>query len=215
MSLADEVKAAFKAPPPEEHAQFRKLLDEFVTALGELGIGARLDPSIDPRRLNLTVYPLYRPGRGSSILTFVFGPGSIVIPGDPHREFRAPDAFSAALVDFVRLESFKESVAILREEATRPVEGRLFVKANRTLSKGDVMVEVAAADQERLFKALPDSQETLEVARIDFPGNATFAEPPKYELLESAGLLLASLTATRTADRLVLSGTRLKVRYDG
>ena len=142
------------------------------------------------------------------MVTFFLDGDKVVVSGETPKTLETPEELERWLLDFVQLPPFVESIRTLREEEAHPVEARLRVASGVAYAKGDVVVAVAAADQKMLAGAAVGTEVTLTVARVEFPGNATFADPPEYEILDSAGLVVHVDHAARAGDNLALKGRR-------
>lgn len=213
MSFAEKLIAAVKTAEAgtgiEVGKPFRSVLEQFVDALPNLGIGARLTPLADPRRLGVWLYPEHRPSRGSLMLTFFFDGDAIIATGEKPTRLTEPELLEAWLVEFVKKPAFIETLAILREEATQPVEAQLRVNADGLRHRQDVVVTVTARDQEALDTLVNGAQVSLEVERTEFPGNPQLMERPAYALLDSAGVVVHITSSTLTGTKLLIQGTRV------
>lgn len=212
MSFADKVKnavtAAEQAAETPPARLYRDVLDQLAHGLRELGVGARIDGSRDPRKFGLYLHAPYRPQRGSLMLSFFIDGDKVVVSGESPRTIESPEELERWLLDFVQLPAFVESVSTLREEADQPMEARLRVATGVAFTKGDLVVAVSPADQRLLAEAAPGAEVTLDVARVEFPGNAPFADPPEYKVLDSAGLVVSIESAERVGDKLRIKGRR-------
>ncbi|WP_437718153.1 hypothetical protein WMF45_18120 [Sorangium sp. So ce448] len=188
---------------------FREVLEQFVNTLRKLGIGARLDPLADPRKLGVWLYPEHRPSRGSIMLTFFFEGDAIIASGDSPTRLGEPELLEAWLVEFVKKSAFIESLAVLREEARQPVEAQLRVNADGRGHAQDVIVTVSACDQEALDALTIGAQASLDVERAEFPGNPQLMAQPAYALLDSAGLVVRVVSSTLNGAKLTIQGTRV------
>lgn len=213
MSFAEKLIAAVKTAEAgtdiEVGKPFRSVLEQFVDTLGNLGIGARLAPLADPRRLGVWLYPVHRPSRGSLMLTFFFDGDAIIATGEKPTRLTEPELLEAWLVEFVKKPAFVESLAILREEATQPVEAQLRVNADGLRHQQDVVVTVTARDQEALDALINGAQASLEVERTEFPGNPQIMTPPAYALLDSAGVVVRITSSTLAGTKLTIQGMRV------
>lgn len=212
MSFADQVKMAVadaeNAADTEPARRYRAVLDELASGLGQLGAGARLLGGQDPRKLALYLHAPYRPQRGSPMLAFFFDGEDVVVSGENPTRIRTPEELERWLLQFVKLPAFVESLRMLREEANLPVEARLRVDAQVAYAKGDVVVVVSPADQKMIAEAEAGAAVELEVERVEFPGNAQFADPPRYAVLESAGIFVDVERAEHAGDKLRIRGVR-------
>jgi len=136
LSFAELIKTAIKAAEnagdTEPARRYLAVLDELAKGLAELGVGARIQPLRDPRRVALYLYPSYRPGRGSHMLIFSFDRDAIVVSGEQSTRLETPEALQSWLIDFVKLPTFIESLRVLRGMAEDPVEARLRKSADMT-----------------------------------------------------------------------------------
>jgi hypothetical protein len=212
MSFASKVKSAVttaeRGAETPSALRYCAVLDELAKGLEELGIGARIDGSRDPRKLGLYLHAPYRPQGGSLMLNFFLDGDKIIVSGESPKTIQSPEELERWLLDFVQLPAFVESIRTLREEAERPMEARLRVATGVAYAKGDLVVAVAPADQRTLAEAAVGTEVTLDVARVEFPGNAPFADPPEYKVLDSAGLVVNIESATRVGDKLRIKGRR-------
>jgi hypothetical protein len=188
-------------------AEYRDVLSAVTRVLESEGIGAFIRVGADPRRLTLYVHPRHRPARCNAMLMFFLEGSSIRMFGEEQLVLTAPEDLKRRLIEFVKLPAFRESLQLLRDEATLPVEARLRRSARRSFSDGDVMVAVSATDQERLANASTGSDVELNVERIEFPGNAAFSG--QYKILYSAGIHVDIEKTTSVLEgRLCISGKR-------
>lgn len=212
MSFAAKVKTAVEAAQhgaeTEPALRYRAVLDQLAEGLAELGIGARITGSRDPRKLGLYLHASYRPERGSLMLSFFLDGDKIIVSGESPKTIGSPEELERWLLDFVKLPAFVESISTLREEAEQPMEARLRVATGVAYAKGDLVVAVAPADQRMLAETAVHAEVTLDITRVEFPGNAPFADPPEYKVLDSAGLVVNIESATRIGDKLRIKGRR-------
>ncbi|MFS8066514.1 MAG: hypothetical protein ACMG6S_09095 [Byssovorax sp.] len=207
--LIAAVKAAEAGTETEPGRPFRTVLEQFVDTLRKLGIGARLDSLADPRKLGVWMYPEHRPSRGSLMLTFFFDGDAIIASGERPTRLPDPDLLEAWLLDFVKKPAFIESLDILREQATWPVEAQLRVNGDGRQHGQDVVVAVSACDQEALDASAIGARASFEVERAEFPGNPQFMAQPAYALLDSAGIVMSIQNSTLNGPRLAIQGTRV------
>lgn len=212
MSFADQVRAAVAnaegAADTEPAQRFRAVLDEFVAGLGALGVGARIQPGRDARKLTLYLYPAHRPARVKLMLTFFLDGDGIVVSGETSTSITSPDELQRWLLRYVQLPAFLESLGALREEAQLPVEARLRVDRQASHAVGDVVVAVSPEDQEKLDAVTKGSDVELEVERIEFHGNGPYVRGTAYMILESAGLLVGVDSVEPAGDKLQVKGKR-------
>jgi hypothetical protein len=212
MSFAEQVKNAVvtaqETPDTEPAKKYRAVLDELAEGLAALGVGARIHPGRDPRKLSLHLYPEHRPARINVMLSFFLDGDAIIVSGESATRIEEPDELERWLLAFVKLPELVESLRILREEAERPVEARLRVDAKTAYMKGDVMVLVSKEDQRKLDETDTGVEVDIEIERIEFPGNAQFGEVDHYAVLESAGLLVADPTITPDGAKRRIRGRR-------
>jgi hypothetical protein len=212
MSFAAKVKntveAAEHAAETDPARAYRAVLEQLAEGLTELGVGARISGSRDPRKLGLFLHALYRPQRGSLMLSFFLDGDKIIVSGESPKTIGSPEELERWLLEFVKLPAFVESISTLREEAEQPMEARLRVATGVTYAKGDLVVAVDPVDQKKLAEAAEGAEVHLDVARIEFPGNAQFADPPEYRVLDSAGLVLNIESSERIAEKLRIKGRR-------
>jgi hypothetical protein len=213
MSFADKLIAAVKTAEAgtdiELGRPFRVVLEQFADTLRKLGIGARIDPLAHPRKLGIWMYPEHRPSRGSHMLTFFFEGDAIIASGEKPTRLTEPGLLEAWLIEFVKKPAFIESLAILREEATQPVEAQLRVHADGRRHEDDMVVTVTARNQEELDALATGAQVSLDVERTEFPGNPPIMTQPTYALLDSAGLVVRVATSTPNGAKLTIQGTRI------
>lgn len=207
--LITAVKTAEAGTETEPGKPFRAVLEQFVEALRKLGIGARLEALADSRRLGVWLYPEHRPNRGSLMLTFFFEGEAIIASGESPTRLAEPELLEAWLVEFVKKHAFIESLAILREQATLPVEAQLRVNADGPQHEQDVIVAVSARDQEALDTLVTGAQAVLDVERAEFPGNPQIMVQPAYALLNSAGVVVRIQSCTLNGTKLAIRGTRI------
>ncbi|MBK6532926.1 MAG: hypothetical protein IPF99_26050 [Deltaproteobacteria bacterium] len=154
MSFVDEVKSAIQGVERTQstHPAFALLavVRDLAEGLSDESVRAVARGMGDPRRVGLYLHPAHRPQRGQYLLTFFFDGEGVTVSGEKSIRYTDPEGLKKWLIDFVTLPAFIESLQILREEATRPVEARLRRSAALAYSQGDVMVEVSAADQKKL-----------------------------------------------------------------
>jgi hypothetical protein len=212
MSFASKVKAAVTTATAgsETNAgqRYRTVLDELATGLQELGIGARIEGSRDPRRLGLYLHAPYRPQSGSLMLSFFLAGDDLIVSGESPETMKSAEDLERWLLEFVKLPAFVESIRTLREAAERPVEARLRVATGVTYAQGDVVVAVDPVDQKTLFEAADGAEVPLDVTRVEFPGNAQFADTPEYKVLDSSGLVLNIESCARVGEKLRIKGRR-------
>lgn len=169
MSFAEKLIAAVKTAEAgietEPGKPFRAVLEQFADTLQTLGIGLRIEALADPRKLGVWLYPKHRPSRGSHILTFFFDGDAIIASGDKPTRLPDPDLLEAWLLEFVKKPAFVESLGILREEATLPVEAQLRVNDDGRRHEQDMVVAVAALNQEALDALAIAAPTLLEVER--------------------------------------------------
>jgi hypothetical protein len=213
MSFAEKLIAAVKiaeaGTATEPGKPFRAVLEQFVDTLRKLGVGARLDSLADPRKLGVWLYPEHRPSRGSLMLTFFFDGDAIIASGNNPTRLPDPDLLEAWLLDFVKKPAFIESLAILREEATLPVEAQLRVSGEGRRHSQDMVVAVTALKQEELDTLAIQAPASVDVERAEFPGNPQFIAPPVYALLNSAGVVVTIQSSTLNGAKLEIRGTRV------
>ena len=193
MSFADTVKATVdsvdKLPQSTPAQAYLKVLNELANGLSQTGIGAAIVPGRDPRRSTLYLHPMHRPNTGFHMLVFHLSEDAIVVSGEEPTRITTPEALQDWLLDFIKLPAFRESMAILRDRATQPVDARLCVGDSKNFTRGDVLVMVQPEDQVRL-DAAPGTVLTFEVERMNFPGNAPIDPSVTYTELDSAGLVM-------------------------
>lgn len=213
MSFAEKLIAAVKTAEAgietEPGKPFRAVLEQFADTLRTLGIGARIEALADPRKLGVWLHPKHRPGRGSHLLTFFFDGDAIIAFGNEPTRLPEPDLLEAWLLEFVKKPAFVESLGILREEATLPVEGQLRVNDDGRRHEQDMVVTVTAQNQEALDALAIAAPALLEVERAEFPGNPQFMAQPAYALLDSAGIVVRVQTTRLRGARLDIQGTRI------
>ncbi len=207
--LIAAVKTAEAGTDTEPGKPFRKVLEQFADTIRKLGIGARLDALGDRRKLGVWLYPAHRPNRGSLMLTFFFDGDAIIAPGDSPTRLADPEILEAWLVEFVGKSAFIESLDLLREQATQPVEAQLRVHADGRRHEQDVIVTVSARDQEVLDNLTTGSLAMLDVERTEFPGNPPISATPIYTLLDSAGLKVSVTNSHPNGAKLEVQGTRV------
>ena len=134
---------------------------------------------------------------------------AIIASGDSPTRLTEPELLEAWLVEFVKKSAFIESLAILREQATLPVEAQLRVHADGRRHEQDVIVTVTARDQEALDTLTIGAQAALDVERTEFPGNPQIMAQPAYALLDSAGLVVRVANSTLNGAKLAIQGTRV------
>jgi hypothetical protein len=207
-SFADQIAGTISAA---EHAlitpasrQYRDLLNELATGLSTQGVGAHISRSADPRRLGLYLHPRYRPARGSLMLSFFLDGEEIVAAGAVPKRLGDVQELKQFLLNFVTIPAFLESMETLRAMEKESVEARLGVSADRAFAVGDVIVAVAAKDQEHFAQAEVGTETTIEVSRVSFPGNAAWAKDRRYQVLDSAGIVAR-------IGRIVPKGTKLSI----
>jgi len=216
MAFRDQVKTAVQqaknVPSSGPALAYVKVLKEFSEALIELGVGAELlqNPA-DERRLSLNIFPKFRPGRASPLLTFFLDEQEIVVLGWTETRMSTPEVLEQWLLNFVKRPAFVESLTLLQQEALQPVEARL--RASRTaITLEDLTVAVAPDVQERLYTSPLTSVHAFTVARIDYPGNPVLRVARTYALLESAGVTVLVDRIDRTDppadDRVMIHGRR-------
>jgi hypothetical protein len=202
------VASAQEAAHSEIAQRFQAVLDEFANGLAGLGVGARIRPGRDPRKLTLYLYPPHRPARANLMLSFFLQGEGIVVLGEGTTSLETPEGLQEWLLRYVQLPAFLESLGVLREEAELPVEARLRVDRQASQGIRDVVVAVSPEDQQRLDAATKGSDVELDVTRIDSQGNGAYAEGTDYVLLESAGLVLDIESVAPVGDKLRLKGQR-------
>jgi hypothetical protein len=214
MSFAEQVRAAVasaEGAAQSERAQgFRVVLDEFTTGLAGLGVGARIQPGRDARKLTLYLYPLHRPARVNLMLSFFLEGDGVVVLGEGSISLETPEALQQWLLRYVQLPAFLESLGVLREEAQAPVEARLAV--DRQASPGvfgsgihDLVVVVSPEDQEKLDAATKGSNVEVVVEQL----NGAYVNGATYATLESAGLVLSVESVEPVEDKLRIKGQRM------
>jgi hypothetical protein len=172
------------------------------------GVGARIQQGRDPRKLTLYLYPLHRPARVNLMLTFFLDGDGIVVSGESSTSLSSPEELQRWLLKYVQSPAFVESLDELREQAKLPVEARLRVDSHMAYAAGDVLVAITPDDQKKLDNASVGSEVEFVVERVEFLGNGQFAEPPRYALIESAGLFVTLDEAAHEGDKLRLKGKR-------
>ncbi|MDO9019907.1 MAG: hypothetical protein Q8S73_01870 [Deltaproteobacteria bacterium] len=214
MSFVEKVRDAVKVEGEEDTSQskaYLRVIEELAQGLETPGISARVQRSRDPRRVSLRVFPEYRPQSGIAMLTFLLEGASVTVLGDRPETLTSPESLEQWLLEnFVTLPTFKESLQVFREQATKPVEARLRVSEVLAFSKGDVVVSVSADDQKKIGDAAVGQEVRLPIRRVDFPGNAAFDQTGmSYVILDSAGLLLSVKGFGKFSDEQVtLTGLR-------
>jgi len=207
--LKQTVEAVEASGNSEQARRYRVVLDELVEGLQSLGVGARIDAEVDPRKQTLYLYPPYRPQRGNRMVRFFLDGAEMTVTGATSTQVKTPEELESWLLDYVKLPAFIESLRELRELAEKSVEARLRVSRKFNYHKDDIMVEVSSADQKRLWETSVGASISFEVKRMDFPGNPRFEdEETRYEVLNSAGLFLDVDTIQRTDERVTIVGRR-------
>ena len=163
--------------------------------------------------MSLYLYPSHRPNAGSHMLMFSLRDGAIIVSGREPTSLATPTELETWLIEFIKLPAFAESLSILRERATQPVEARLCEHGADRISRGDVLVLVQSADQARIATsedATPEGEVTVEVERVEFPGNAPLRDAVgNYAALDSAGVLLRVTRAKVSGNRATITGMRI------
>jgi hypothetical protein len=212
MSFADTVKQAVesieKEPKSTPAQAFLEVLHELARGLGQAGVGAEIRPWRDPRKSSLYLFPPHRPSMGSHLLMFSLAEGAILVSGETPTLLRTPNDLEAWLLGFIKLPAFVESLSILRERASEPVEARLCEFKAPRVSRSDVLVQVKPEDQVRI-DAAGDASIVVDVAREEFPGNAPLDSALEYSLLDSAGLLVNVTKIDVRGDFATITGTRI------
>lgn len=212
MSFAEQVRAAVTSAEgvaESEHARaFHAVLDELVTGLQGLGVGARVQPGKDPRKLSLYLHPPHRPARVNLMLTLFLDGDGIVVMGEGSTSLKTPDELQRWLLHYVQSPAFVESLRVLREEGKTPVEARLRVDRQASHAIGDVVVAVSADEQAALDAKKKGDEVELQVERLAFPGNGQLTDGTRYALLESAGLSVAVTSVETEGEKLVIRGER-------
>jgi hypothetical protein len=217
MAFRDQVKTAVQqakdVPNSAPALAYVKVLKELAEALGELDVGAEvLQNTADARRLAINLFPKFRPGRASPMLTFFLDEAEIVVFGIPERRMKTPEELERLLLEFVKLPEFVESLTLLQQEAARPVEARL--RASRTaITLVDLAVLVAPEVQAMLYAAPSTSAVApFTITRINYPGNPLLTIAQAYALLESAGVTVVVDRIDRAdpqaADQVTVHGHR-------
>lgn len=206
--LLEAVRAAEAGAEPDPGQPFLGVLEQFVDTVGKLGVGARLDRFPDPRKVGVWLYPAHRPARGSYLLRFVFDGDAVIASGGAPTTIFEPADLEEWLLVFVKTPAFRESLDVLKEQATLPVEAKLWVQDDGLRDALDVLVAVTPVDQEVLDLAAPSAPVSLDVQRINFPGNPPFAAEPRYAVLDSAGLRVRITRCVANGAALTIEGAR-------
>ncbi|KYF48027.1 hypothetical protein BE08_19970 [Sorangium cellulosum] len=192
MSISQQIRDAIRAARTKAKVQpgdpFKQVLDEVVAGLTDELVEARLT-SGPGGRWTLWLSPAHRPARAVAILTVVLTASGAEVLLDPKRSATTPDELAEILKRFVTEPEFLETLEVLGELASEPVEGFLRVTP-RTVSRDDIMVEVSPALQGEIARAV-GSDIKLDVAVSSFPGAGKFAPGVKYTVLESGGFSIS------------------------
>lgn len=192
---------AAQRPDNEPENPFLVLLRELTQGLCEEGRAvATLEPGADQRRYNLVLHPRHRPGQKHLMLAVWVERDRAVVSGEQSTTFGVPAELGQWLEDFVARPAFQESLAELARVADQPVEAYLRTVGPGVLSRDDVMVEVSAADQERLDRAAANAELELVVRAVAFPGAGTLDAARNYVALDSAGLAFSVLERTAAGE---------------
>jgi hypothetical protein len=211
-SFADQVQAAVENAENEAYTgparRYRAVLDQLAEGLRRSGVGARILPSADPRKLRLYLHAAYRPQGGSVMLSFFLSEDAIIVSGESSIRIETPDALEGRLLDYVKSPIFIEALHTLRNQAQEPVEARLRVDAEMVYAQGDILIAVPPSEQQKLAETAIGAPVVLEVERVEFPGNAHFDNATRYVLLSSAGLNMTVESVTPNGEMLRVIGQR-------
>jgi hypothetical protein len=191
MNFANRIRelAARQAEAEPGENRFLSLLRQVEQGLSAEGRAvARLEQGAHPRRYHLTLHPRHRPSQRHLMLTFWVEPNRVVVSGEESQSFDSPEGLEKRLEQFVASPAFQESLAELARVAEEPVEAYLRALGSGALSREDVMVGVAAADQARLDEAAEGDELRIVVSPIRFPGAGQLDPTRNYVALDSAGL---------------------------
>lgn len=192
MSISQQIRDAIRAArnkakvPPGD--PFKQVLDEVVAGLTDECVEARLT-SGPGGRWTLWLSPAHRPGRAVAVLTVVLTASGAEVLLDPQRSATTPTELAEILKRFVTEPEFLETLEVLGELASQPVEGFLRVTP-RTVSRDDVMVEISPAQQGEIARSV-GTDIKLDVPVSSFPGAGTFSPGVKYTVLESGGFSIS------------------------
>jgi len=195
LSFAEEI-ARIAAPTPSPEIPRMRFLDvwnQFADGLRQAGIGADVRPSEDGTQYHLVLWPAYRPGWRTLMLTFRVTPTSVLIFQSGTTPLNSPEELANWLRDFAGGDNFQSTLQALREQADEPVEARLMIQR-----APDLLVQVSPETQRQIATATAeDITMTVELEEGDpIPDQGAICA------LDSAGLKLQVVRA-QARDRTV------------
>lgn len=175
---------------------FLDVVRKFVSGLEQAGIGAALRRAGDGVRHTLVLWPKYRPGWRTLMLTFRFEGGAAIVTSSSSRAFDTPDDLQAFLRQFAKSKEFQSTLSLLHEQATEPVEARLEIEGEEGL-----LVEVSPEFQQKLSEA---GETPLELD-VELEPGENVPEPNAIRRLRSAGIDVSVQQATVRGRRVHLA----------
>jgi len=184
-------------PRIERESPFVALLRDLVQELCDDGrVVATLQQGVDPRRYDVALHPRHRPGQQYLMLAMWVGRDRAIVSAELSTPFVSPVTFRQWLVAFVAHPILQTSLTELARFAEEPVEAYLRTFGPNVRSRDDGIVEVSAADQERLDRAAANTELDLVVRARVLAGAGALDPASSYKTLDSAGLALSVLQRT-------------------
>jgi hypothetical protein len=188
-----------KRPGIEPESPFVALLRDLAQELCDEGrVVARLQQGVDPRRYDVILHPRHRPGQKYLMLAMWVGRDRVIVSADLSAPFESPAAFRQWVAAFVAHPVLQANLTELARFAEEPVEAYLRTLGPNVRSRDDGIVEVSAADQERLDCASVNTELDLLVRARLLAGAGALDPVSSYKTLDSAGLTLSVLQRTQT-----------------
>ncbi len=177
---------------------FVVLLRDLAQALCDEGrVVATLQQGVDPRRFDVILHPRHRPGQKYLMLAMWVGRDRVIVSAELSTPFESPAAFRPWLAAFVAHPDLQASLSALACFAEEPVEAYLRTVGPNVRSRDDGIVEVSAADQERLDRASVNTELDLVVRARVRAGAGALDPVSSYKTLDSAGLAFSVLEHTQ------------------
>lgn len=217
-NFADRIKSKLPRPSEETgregpaNGEFERVLDEFAETLNREWPSVHASVVQEPMRhmRTLVTRPKLRRDERSLMLTFSFDRDAVRVVNEPTQRLASPEALRDFLLSFLESPGFQATLAAYAHRAAEDIDGFLRTDKFNVLTRDDVLVIVARADQERLATAQPATALTLDVKPEEHPATGRYGTTRRYTVLASAGFGLRIARHSLTAEGLIrLEGTVL------
>lgn len=168
-SFVDKIaQLASSSSAAVQDVNFREIIDDFVEGLRRARLGAGVRAAEDENLIHIVVWPRYRPGWFTLLLTLQISPAAVVILSEPSVTLHTRDDLSSWLLTFTQSDACQAIFQSLRAQALSPIDARFEADDG-----AEILLHVSASKQELIHESTADLELTLDV-----PNEAP--TPPRY-----------------------------------